>query len=472
MENKKNIFIPQSINIPLALFEDERLSPMDKYLYFFIEGLDNERGCYASNGYLATMMNSSSVTISQSISNLKKCGYVLQKSFDGRSRVLNADREYTAKQQKKAVDNYSKRYNENLANDIVSLNQTLNHIKIDNKTSFSSYNSSKEELTKKSEEGFSNENLMPPPKIKTRTKPLTETESEKPLSNLMKALNVILPSELHPQQPKKPITPLQVPSDVQEIFDYWTELQLHLPRTETKSHNECIRKVKGLLNGRLFGKKYTIEEIKTSIINFSIAALDPNFEPSDAGYKKNLSKKNIDEFIYNSFLQKGNNSLFKVYLERSPEPATSKQIVKTEYPKVVNKLKDFYIKEVIGGAEVQITDKDENSFRIAANRLMEFWDKNHSRFNSHMSINPPLMAGWLCEAIQADCNGDVSKITPGWFCSDTTFNRRYPAYLYRQAILEEKESRGINMYDYNKKPLSEEEKRKQAVERGDVVLDY
>ena len=282
----------------------------------------------------------------------------------------------------------------------------------------------------------------------------------------------ILPSELHPQlTPKKQEPPLQVTSTVKEVLDFWLEQNLHLPKQNTKSYDNCIRKVKGLLNGRLFSQKYSIEEIKTSIMNFSFAALDPDFEPTDLSYKKILSKKNIDEFIYNSYNSNGNSSLFKNYLKDPPKAIKSKQVVTTDYPVVANKLRGFYVEGVLGGIKVELSVRDENCFRIAANKIMEFYKNNHSQFSSYMNINPPLMAQWLWESIKVDCNDDVSKITPGWFVSDTTFNRRYPAYLFRQAILEEKGTKTFNMYDYDKQTLSEKEKREQALERGDIILD-
>jgi DNA-binding transcriptional regulator GbsR (MarR family) len=88
MENKRQFL---GIWIPRDIYLNRDLSWTDKILLIEIESLDNERGCFASNDYFAKFLGVTNTTISQSISKLKKLGFVEQVSFDGRTRVLKAD---------------------------------------------------------------------------------------------------------------------------------------------------------------------------------------------------------------------------------------------------------------------------------------------------------------------------------------------------------------------------------------------
>lgn len=302
------------------------------------------------------------------------------------------------------------------------------------KASFSLYkiinknNKLKSFSSKEEKESDSDESLIPSNhiEIKRRNKPNKRT--------------LLSATDLHRNNNITEKKSLQATGDVKDIFDFWLDNKLLLPKEGTKSYDDCIRNVKGLLNGRLFKDKYSVDQIKESILNFSISALDYDFEPSDAAYKKILSKKRIGEFIYSQFTSSKEKSLFQHYLKNKPKPIKSKEVVEDKYPMITNRLKRFYEEEVIGGAKVSCTQKDENCFRVSAIKLKDFYNKNSSRFNRYMVVHDVNLSDWLFESIKADCNGDISKISPGWFSSDTTFNRRFPAYLFRQNIIEERDN--------------------------------
>lgn len=421
---------------------------------------------YPKQEVLSEELGLSKITIIRSLKELEDYSFIKITKPTGEEKLKHFNNSYEFLWHECFVKDSIARYRKDTLGSIKK--DTPYIIESNKKASLSLNNSSKEEL-RESEVVLTEVNTLSLP---IKNNPIVIRRREKSISSIEK-IKTLSSSALSPRPlpPKKQKPPLQVTSTVREVFDFWLEQNLRLPSPETKSYNNCIKMVNRLLNGRLFNQKYSIEEIKTSIMNFSFAALDPDFEPNDLSYKKTLAKKNIGEFIYNSFNSNGNSSLFKNYLLQPPRPIKSKQVITTEHPVLSNKLRSFYVEEVLGGIKVELSVRDENCFRIAANRIMEFYENNHSQFNSYMSINPPLMAQWLWESIKVDCGDDISKITPGWFYSDTTFNRRFPAYLFRQAILEEKGSKVFNMYDYNKQSLSEKEKREQAIERGDVVLD-
>lgn len=88
MSNERHF---KGIWIPKELWLDERLNALDKIIFAEIDSLSNEeRGCWASNKYLAEFCQCSETKISRAISKLIKLGYILVKSFDGRTRELQS----------------------------------------------------------------------------------------------------------------------------------------------------------------------------------------------------------------------------------------------------------------------------------------------------------------------------------------------------------------------------------------------
>jgi hypothetical protein len=75
--------------IPKEIWLNTDLSIIEKVLLVEIDSLDNsERGCFASNEYLASFVQLSEGRVANIISDLKKRGYIIQLFFDGRNRGL------------------------------------------------------------------------------------------------------------------------------------------------------------------------------------------------------------------------------------------------------------------------------------------------------------------------------------------------------------------------------------------------
>lgn len=78
--------------IPRCVWLDGRLSALDKVILIEIDSLDNgERGCYASNAYLAEFCQCSERKVSATISKLIEFGYISVAGFDGRQRTLRSN---------------------------------------------------------------------------------------------------------------------------------------------------------------------------------------------------------------------------------------------------------------------------------------------------------------------------------------------------------------------------------------------
>jgi hypothetical protein len=75
--------------IPKDIWLNTNLSIIEKVLLVEIDSLDNsDRGCFASNEYLAKFVQLSEGRVANIISNLKKRGFIIQLFFDGRNRGL------------------------------------------------------------------------------------------------------------------------------------------------------------------------------------------------------------------------------------------------------------------------------------------------------------------------------------------------------------------------------------------------
>ena len=89
MEDNQRDF--KGVWISKEVWLDTRLNMLEKGIFVEIDSLDSEeRGCYASNKYLADFCQCSETKVSNAISKLIKLGYLYVKSFDGRQRILKS----------------------------------------------------------------------------------------------------------------------------------------------------------------------------------------------------------------------------------------------------------------------------------------------------------------------------------------------------------------------------------------------
>ena len=83
----------KGIWIPKEIWLNTDLSIIEKVLLVEIDSLDNsERGCFASNEYLASFVQLSEGRVANIISDLKKRKFIIQVFFDGRNRGLRINK--------------------------------------------------------------------------------------------------------------------------------------------------------------------------------------------------------------------------------------------------------------------------------------------------------------------------------------------------------------------------------------------
>lgn len=91
--------------IPRTVWLDTRLNALEKIILTEIDSLDmSEKGCYASNKYIAEFCQCSETKVSTAISKLIEYGYIFVKSFDGRQRVLKSRLSNFERQDSKSCD--------------------------------------------------------------------------------------------------------------------------------------------------------------------------------------------------------------------------------------------------------------------------------------------------------------------------------------------------------------------------------
>lgn len=81
----------RGIWIPVEIWQDKRLTILDKTVLMRIDSLDSsERGCYASNKDLAEFCRCTERKVTNAIAKLIKFDYIELKYFDGRTRILRS----------------------------------------------------------------------------------------------------------------------------------------------------------------------------------------------------------------------------------------------------------------------------------------------------------------------------------------------------------------------------------------------
>ena len=93
--------------IPKEVWLDGRLTALDKVILTEIDSLDNENGCSAGNEHLAKFCQCSETKVSTAIKKLITLGYIYQKSFDGRIRILKSR---LSKSEKQDLNNLNAEY--------------------------------------------------------------------------------------------------------------------------------------------------------------------------------------------------------------------------------------------------------------------------------------------------------------------------------------------------------------------------
>jgi DNA-binding transcriptional ArsR family regulator len=436
-ENEEGFFNLKYLKFEPQLFLNKKLNLSDCLVFGIIELYDGENHCYASNSHIAMILDTTTTTVSTSISKLKEEGYIEEVSFDGRKRVLRVKCNYKDTHTQ-TIMNLNRRFNEclNYNNKILKLK--------DDKVS------SKEETKEKQVSPLSEDcrDSSSYKKVKVLNRRILTKAQQIKSAGVRQRCSITINQGVR-------ITP-----PVRDILEHWIGLGLYLPKETTKDYITGVEKIKRLLSGYQFNKKFTVDDIKIAISNFSLAALDNDFEPSNLVYKKILKKTSLSSFIENSF-SNGEKSMFLKYFSSPPEIKKSdEKLLQDSYPSLTKKIKDIYRAKVLSNSKIKFNIREENCFIKASQRIQEFFKENSIHLHLCSTLSDSEKVQYLWNAILADIGESVTsirKVTPGWFCSDATFHHRYPAYLTQQGILFSEEEQTSSLYELNRELRKEEQ---------------
>lgn len=447
-------------NIPVEVYANRELSKTCILVYSLIHSLDDpKKHCWASNGYLAAVLGVSADTIGASISILKKEGYIEVLSFDGRTRTIKivdcveTKFKYIYEEQEKRIEEYRSEINQTSsgpgeqtrANNRGRPGLTPERINKEDKEREFSFSreevkiSSLEEGECQSQIGIGSSELnndvnSNPVKMKRRSSYLQNTIPAEPEKSYRDRISegVLKASKSLPEI-KYTAKPKQITKTAREVIEYWEESglrKIYSYQDKPRHFNETITLVNAVYKGnRPFSRKFSMEEIKRSIHRFSLVAIDSEFEPADPVKKKDFAKLHLKDFLFNSFAKM--RSWFIYYV--SNEPRTIVPIVEDLYPKSTNIIRKFYTEYVFGGMPQKYSLEEENKFRIASIKAKEFYDKN--KYNLRGINGFSEIVQMLCEAVKQHWGEEVSKVSPGCFCSDFAISK-LKSYLNEQGVVE------------------------------------
>ena len=127
MANENRDF--KGVWIPKEVWLDKRLNALEKIILAEIDSLDSEeRGCWASNKYIADFCQCSESKVSKSITKLIELGYIYLQSFDGRQRELRSRLSNYDRQSSKIYEADSQKMLQSNTNNNTTNNQDINNV--------------------------------------------------------------------------------------------------------------------------------------------------------------------------------------------------------------------------------------------------------------------------------------------------------------------------------------------------------
>jgi hypothetical protein len=421
---------PPFIGIPAEVFGNPKLTQTEKFLFGFLQNLSlSERGCFASNSYLGTLIMSGAQTVSNSIQNLKKYKYinVVFKDKDGPTketeRHIYINPNYKVLYRQLAIEFYKNHYklsNNGLLNKLEEgINQIIGGYS-PVYTEEDSYNNSKEtinskELIQQSDSQIANSN--------------SNTLDKQSKHSLIRT------GMAKAKVKDKPVDkPLNGP--YKKIFDYWQLSGLRKPNSQNSTYEKNVIALRGLFNGTAIDRKYTIDEI-VKVIDLLKLAASPDYTPPNLKSKEYYRQVYFCDFVYNSRTGK---SLFKELLDNPPKllKESVKPIADPD-PEITNYLLTSYQEKAMGRANVDFLkdEKNKSTFKLANLYLQKFWKANLNNFTCSQGTNT--LAKHLIKAfeniIEDKHNGDTTKWELWWFRKEDYIFDILGKYLYSQALM-------------------------------------
>ena len=231
--------------------------------------------------------------------------------------------------------------------------------------------------------------------------------------------------------------PVVAPKEVQSLIDFWNSLGgVRHQNVRSNVYRDAVKKLKLLLRGRMFSinhhpkylaRAFSVSEIETVFARFKESLKDPK----ERKYLRGLSLPN---FLFHSW---NGRSMFLELFE-SPSNSTPRnyvtQLEADPKPEVTAIFKKFYVKEVLGGIPTSFTAVQENKFRLATKKAMEFLKTNQKRMSGLTSVRD--YANLVCDSLRDWVRGNMKDLNVGNFPSDHTWTKVVPAHMASISVTE------------------------------------
>lgn len=246
----------------------------------------------------------------------------------------------------------------------------------------------------------------------------------------------------HPLPANKPTFAMKrISEEIHLLMEHWVTLGFNIPDPQKapKTYNKTVRAIKKITEGCYIPaekRKFTYEEIKEAMDKFALTVFNMDYGPNQ-GIKDKLAQKSLLEFIYSPH-SRGDRSWLLRCIDEPVQTRTDTKIVPNSHPEVTNRIKGFYCRYVLAGFKKRFSEREENKFREAANRIAELMEKKGHRFVGITNGNFE-MADLLCQSIVEYYGEKVDRVTPGSFCSSFAFSRLI-AYMNSHGYIVDAES--------------------------------
>jgi DNA-binding MarR family transcriptional regulator len=385
--------------IPIEVLCNKKLSYTDKVIFAIVDLFDNKNHCYATNEYLARVLEVSSQTVSNSINVLIDHEYLEKIGFDGRRRILAVNQKY--KQKYKILTD--------------KLHERL----------YGSYDAEYKEVNIQDITDFVTNNISNKNKKNVCNK-LHKAESNSAQPSL---------SKISPRRKKQ----------INIVFDYWNGLGKPLCRHKKTSkigQRSLLMIANKLNNGTspellmdAMKKYHTILTSPGTKLNNGVGGHKvtlAEFFQFDR-YTKGLIDKQKRSVISNVV------SWFDECKEKSQEELLEKftkiKPLQDNYPTLTTKISKMYGKEILRTKKPIYSQNQKNGFIKCSEKIVKLQNKIQKEYDAVVALNELVECMFECLIKAFGENIGIGNLV-----SDYTFNDLLPRWLNDQAIMQWVES--------------------------------
>lgn len=269
-------------------------------------------------------------------------------------------------------------------------------------------------------------------KLKLRQNLEAETEP-KPALHLRGSHSDGLRNKSQELDRSPPPTKAVVPDTIKPFLELWFQVGGMKHGILTKTLKEGVKGLKQLRRGIFFKDKLEFEKVNgrlqlsqwETVLERYQKAMSPEYLP----IQKGGLKVSLPAFMFNSFAKTVQSKSWLLhFMEHEPERKTPER-----FPKMTEALIKAFGRVYLNDEDYVPNASEVDRFILGANRLGMFFVKNQRKMSPHFRLTDYKKAELVVKAVKSGV-GKNTMVTPGFLCSNLTFDIRLPVYLKEQAI--------------------------------------